>query len=165
MREHSLPRPSEAQVRLAGPEDAEDVARLISGFRAYYGEELPAEEEILAVVRRLLPDPATEYLLAGEPAVGVAQLRFRLSVWTGTEDAWLEDLFVEPGARGRGAGRALTEASIERARLRGCGRIQLDANEANEPALALYRSLGFESGSPARWGGGRDLYFTKRLAE
>jgi hypothetical protein len=27
----------------------------------------------------------------------------------------------------------------------------------------LYRSLGFESGSPRRWDGGRDLYLTKRL--
>ena len=154
---------AEVPVRLAGPEAASDVARLIAGFRAYYGEELPAEEGILAVVRVLVDDPATEYLLGGDPAVGVAQLRFRLSVWTGTEDAWLEDLFVEPGARGAGIGRALTEASIERARSRGCGRIQLDANEANEPALALYRSLGFECGSPDRWGGGRDLYLTKRL--
>jgi len=155
--------PSQARVRLAGPGDAEDVARLISGFRAYYGEELPPDEEILAAVRRLIGDPSTEYLLAGEPPAGVAQLRFRLSVWTGSEDAWLEDLFVEPGARGVGAGRALTEASIERARLRGCARIQLDANESNERALRLYRALGFETGSPGRWEGGRDLYFTKWL--
>jgi ribosomal protein S18 acetylase RimI-like enzyme len=155
--------PSQARIRLAVPDDAEDVTRLIAGFRAYYSEELPPDEEILAVVRRLIPDPATEYLLAGEPAVGVAQLRFRLSVWTGTEDAWLEDLFVEPDARGAGAGRALTEAAVERARLRGCARIQLDANEANERALGLYRALGFETGSPARWDGGRDLYFTKWL--
>jgi ribosomal protein S18 acetylase RimI-like enzyme len=110
-----------------------------------------------------MADPGTEFLLAGEPAVGVAQIRFRLSAWTGVEDAWLEDLFVEPGARRGGAGRALAEASIERARRRGCRRIQLDANEANEAAVGLYRSLGFESGSAARWEGARDLYFTKRL--
>lgn len=139
------------------------MARLIAGFRAYYGEELPSDETILATVERLIGDPSTEYLLAGEPAVGVAQLRFRLSVWTGSEDAWLEDLFVEPGARGAGAGRALAEACIERARSRGCGRIQLDANERNEAAVGLYRSLGFECGSPGRWDGGRDLYWTKRL--
>ena len=114
-------------------------------------------------MRRLIPDPATEYLLAGEPAAGLAQLRFRLSVWTGTEDAWLEDLFVQPDARGMGAGRALAEASVERARLRGCARIQLDANEANERALGLYSALGFEAASPGRFEGGRNLYFTKWL--
>lgn len=143
--------------------EAGDVARLISGFRAYYGEELPADEDILAAVERLMGDPGTEFLLAGSPAAGVAQLRFRHSVWTGSDDAWLEDLFVEPSARRLGLGRALAEAAIERARARGCRRIQLDANERNEAAIALYRDLGFESGSPRRWDGGRDLYFTKRL--
>ena len=49
---------------------------------------------------------------------------------------------------------------MARARHRGCHRVQLDANERNEGAIALYRSLGFESGSPARWDGARDLYFT-----
>lgn len=153
----------ELPVRVAPAGEAGEVARLIAGFRSYYGEEMPTDEVILATVERLMGDAGTEFLLAGEPAAGVAQLRFRLSVWTGVEDAWLEDVFVEPAARGSGAGRALVEASIERARRRGCLRIQLDANEANEVAVGLYRSLGFESGSPARWEGARDLYFTKRL--
>jgi GNAT superfamily N-acetyltransferase len=87
-------------------------------------------------------------------------MRFRLSVWTGTEDAWVEDVFVEEGARGQGLGRALIEGCVQRARERGCARIQLDANEKNPPALALYDSLGFRSGTPDRWDAGRDLYFT-----
>jgi ribosomal protein S18 acetylase RimI-like enzyme len=150
-------------IRVAQAGEIDEVARLLGGFRDYYGEELPPQEIVLSTVRRLERDPDTEFLLAGDPACGVAQLRFRLSTWTGVEDAWLEDVFVEPGARGRGVGRALTEACIERARRRGCKRIQLDANERNVAALALYRSLGFESGSPGRWDGGRDLYLTKRL--
>jgi GNAT superfamily N-acetyltransferase len=153
----------EIPVRIAPPREAEAVARLLGGFRDYYGESEPADPALLATVRLLLTDPSTEFLLAGEPARGVAQVRFRLSVWTGVEDAWLEDLFVEPGAREAGLGRALAEACIERARRRGCGRIQLDSNESNEAAAALYASLGFESGSPVRWDGARDLYMTKWL--
>jgi ribosomal protein S18 acetylase RimI-like enzyme len=151
------------QVRLAGPGDARDVARLIAGFRDYYGEQLPDDETIRTVVERLLKDPRTEILLAGEPPCGIAQLRFRLSVWTGTDDVWLEDVFVEPEQRRAGVGRELMAASLERARERGCARVQLDVNERNEAALALYRSLGFETGSPRRWDGGRDLYFTRWL--
>ena len=147
-------------VRLAGTRDAEDVVRLIAGFRDYYGEQLPDDETIRTVVERLLEDPGTDVLLAGEPPCGIAQLRFRLSVWTGTDDAWLEDVFVEPGQRRTGVGRELMAASLERARERGCARVQLDVNERNEPALGLYRSLGFASGSPDRWNGGRDLYLT-----
>jgi ribosomal protein S18 acetylase RimI-like enzyme len=151
------------RVRLAGTGDTEDVVRLIAGFRDYYGEQRPDEAAIRAVVERLLPDPGTEFLLAGDPPSGVAQLRFRDSVWTGVEDAWLEDLFVDPDARRAGVGRALTEACLERARARGCRRIQLDANEHNEPALELYASLGFRSGAAERWDGGRDLYLTRWL--
>ena len=44
-----------------------------------------------------------------------------------------------PGARGR-------TRSSGRAR-RGCARVEVDTNESNAPALALYRSFGFESGS------------------
>ena len=116
------------------------------------------------MVAELLHDERTEFLLAGDPPVGVAQLRFRLSVWTGTEDAWLEDLFVIEEARRGGAGRALVQGCVDRARARGCKRIQLDANERNAAALALYESLGFRSAK--RRGaadGGRDLYLTRWL--
>jgi ribosomal protein S18 acetylase RimI-like enzyme len=39
------------------------------------------------------------------------------------------------------------EDAFERARERGCARIELDVNEANPEALRLYESLGFEGWS------------------
>ena len=154
---------TEAPLRVAPPGEAEEVARLLAAFRSFYGADEPSDGEMLAVVKRLIGTPDAEYLLAGDPAAGVAQIRFRLSVWTGAEDCWVEDVFVEEAARGQGLGRRLIEGCVERARKRGCRRIQLDANESNEGALALYRSIGFESGSPARWDGAKDLYFTRWL--
>ena len=148
-------------IRLATQDDAADVARLIAAFRDWQGRDEPSDASIEASVRRLLGDPNTEYLLGGDPATGVLQLRFRHSVWTGTDDAHLEDLFVHADARGSGLGRALVDAALERARERGCARIELDANEANEPALRLYRSVGFESWSEAA--GGNDLFMRLRL--
>ena len=115
------------------------------------------------MVAELIGDERTEFLLAGEPAVGVAQLRFRPSVWTGTEDAWLEDVFVVEDGRRGGAGRTLVEACVDRAAARGCKRIQLDASERNDAALALYESLGFGSVSPKRWEGARLLCLTRWL--
>ena len=148
-------------VRLATDDDAADVARLMIGFRDWQGKSEPADDVIEATVRRLLADPNTEYLLAGDPAIGVCQLRFRLSVWTGTDDCCLEDLFVDADVRGSGLGRELVEAALERAREHGCVRIVLDANETNAPALALYRSFGFDSWSSAA--GGNDLFMRLRL--
>jgi ribosomal protein S18 acetylase RimI-like enzyme len=148
-------------VRLATSEDAADVARLISGFRDWQGRALPDDATIADTVRQLLADLNTDFLVAGDPAAGVCQLRYRLSVWTGTEDCCLEDLFVHADARGSGLGRELVGAALERARQRGCARMDLDANEANEPALELYRSVGFGSWSDAA--GGNDLFMRLRL--
>jgi ribosomal protein S18 acetylase RimI-like enzyme len=148
-------------VRLATQDDAADVARLMIGFRDWQGRTAPADDVIESTVRELLADPNTEFLLGGSPPVGVCQLRYRLSVWTGTDDCCLEDLFVEADVRGSGLGRELVEAALERARARGCTRMDLDANEANAPAQALYRSVGFDTWSAAA--GGNDLFMRLRL--
>jgi ribosomal protein S18 acetylase RimI-like enzyme len=148
-------------IRLATEEDADDVARLMIGFRNWWDRDEPDDAAFAAGVRRLLADPNTDFLLAGDPAVGVCQLRYRFAVWTATEDCCLEDLFVTDEARGSGLGRQLVEAAFERARERGCARIELDTNERNAPALALYRSLGFESWADPP--GGHSLLMRRRL--
>lgn len=52
-------------------------------------------------------------------------------------------MFVDPGWRGRGVGRALMERLIEAARLRGYRRLRLGTLLEMQAAQALYRSLGF----------------------
>jgi GNAT superfamily N-acetyltransferase len=153
-----------AEVWVAGEEDAAGVAALMSAFRDHIERDVPPDEEVRATVDALLRDPATEFLLAapdgsGAPA-GVCQLRYRLSVWTATDDCWLEDLYVNDEARGTGLGRALIEAAFERARARGCARVQLDVDFDNTRAIDVYREAGFgtEPGSP-----GRTMLITRRL--
>ena len=122
------------RVRLAQPQDADAVVRLMLAFRDHLGLSAPTDEEMRAGVERLLGDPDTEFLLAapdadGAPAAGVAQLRFRFGVWRAGGDCLLEDLYVDESARGAGLGRALVEATLHRARARGCRRVELDTNE------------------------------------
>ncbi len=127
--------------------EAGDVARLLAEFGAWFGNEGAGEDEIRASVERIMAGGDSEYLLAtadDEVPAGVCQLRFRWSVWKSAEDCWLEDLFVREEARGAGLGRALVEAAVERARERGCERIELDVNEGNAPALKLYEACGFQ---------------------
>ena len=133
-------------VRTAGADDLADVTRLIAEFRDWWRKDEPNDELIRTTAERLLGDPATLYLLAFDDdgtAVGVCQLRFRLSVWTGADDCWLEDLFVSESARSGGYGRALVTAAIEAATARGCKRIELDVNLQNDAALTLYLEMGF----------------------
>ncbi len=153
-----------ARVWTASSRDVEAVASLIAAFRSWWGKEEPTLAQIRAITTRLLDDPNTEFLLAargdGAPAAGVCQLRYRLSVWTGADDCWLEDLYVDDGARGTGLGRALVEAAFERARERGCRRIELDVNESNTAAIAFYEGLGFTTEPKPP---GRTLFLARKL--
>ena len=141
----------------AQPHEAETVGRLLSAFRSSWGHDWPSDNAILASVERLITTRDAEYLLAateeGAEAQGVTQIRFRWSVWMAAEDCALEDLFVDAEARGTGLGRALVDAVYERAKERGCRRIELDVRRDNPTALALYESVGFEIG---------ELLFTRR---
>lgn len=150
------------RVWRATPEEAPRVAALLAAFRDHMQYDGPSDDAFLASVERLIARDDTEYLLAaagdGE-AQGVAQVRYRWGIWWDAEDCWLEDLYVAEAGRGAGLGRALTEAVIERATARGCRRVELDVNTENPVALALYRSLGFETGKT----GGQDLLMRRRL--
>jgi ribosomal protein S18 acetylase RimI-like enzyme len=153
-----------ARVWVAGEEDLENVTTLMAGFRDHMGRDQPADDSIRATVNVLLRDPNTEYLLAApdgsERPAGVCQLRYRLAVWTGADDCWLEDLFVESDVRRSGLGRALVTAAFERAQARGCARMELDVDEDNTRALALYRALGMSDESKPP---GRNLLVGRRL--
>jgi ribosomal protein S18 acetylase RimI-like enzyme len=148
-------------VRPAQPADLTEVAALMAEFRDWFGKSEPGDEDLRASVERIMGGGDGEFLLAENPApVGFCQLRYRWSVWTSAEDCWLEDLFVREPGRRAGAGRALVEAAVATARDRGCRRIELDVNEENAPALALYESCGFSVESK---GPGRSLFAGRSL--
>jgi ribosomal protein S18 acetylase RimI-like enzyme len=152
-----------SRVWRAEPREAEDVTRLLVAFRDWWGRDEPDDASFRASVDRLIGSDDTEFLLAAagpdEPAAGVAQLRFRWTVWWAAEDCWLEDLYVDDSARGAGLGRALVDATLDRARAHGCRRVELDVNTQNAAALALYRSCGFATGKS----GGEDLLMSRRV--
>jgi GNAT superfamily N-acetyltransferase len=130
-------------IRVATPDDVAVVARLLSEFNVHNGRDWPPETTIRAGVERLISRDDTEYLLGGDPPMGVVGLRYRYGVWWDAEDCNVEDVFVREEARGTGLGRQLVSAAIERARERGCRRMELDTGADNAPALGLYHSLGF----------------------
>jgi ribosomal protein S18 acetylase RimI-like enzyme len=145
-----------ARVWLAGEDDVDAVAALMTQFRDHMGRDEPSADQLRATAAELLRDPNAEFVLAApdgadEPA-GVCQLRFRLAIWTAANDCWLEDLFVSGSARRAGLGRALVTAALERAEARGCRRIELDVDDDNDSAIALYEAMGLslESKPPGR---------------
>ena len=152
------------RVWVARQDDLDSVTDLMAAFRDWSGYETPPYETIRRTARVLLGEAATEFLLGAPerevPAAGVCQLRYRLSVWTGAEDCWLEDVYVRDDARRRGVGRALVATALERARARGCRRMELDVNERNTEALGFYERMGFTTEPKPP---GRTLFLGRRL--
>ena len=94
-------------------------------------------------MRELLAAGDTIVLLAGEGPDGLAVLRFRPSIWIEALECYLAELYVVPGKRGRGIGRALMDEVFDVARGEGAGHIELNTSEDDVAARALYEQLGF----------------------
>ncbi|HVG34621.1 MAG TPA: GNAT family N-acetyltransferase [Pyrinomonadaceae bacterium] len=77
-----------------------------------------------------------------DQAVGFALFFHNFSTFVGRPGIYLEDLYVQPHARGRGIGRALLVYLARLAKERGCGRLEWAVLDWNEPAIRFYENLG-----------------------
>ena len=79
--------------------------------------------------------------LEDEPA-GFALFFHNFSTFLGRPGIYLEDLFVEPGHRRKGIGKALLVELARIAKSRNCGRFEWAVLNWNQPAIDFYRGLG-----------------------
>ncbi|HYF74010.1 MAG TPA: GNAT family N-acetyltransferase [Nocardioides sp.] len=90
------------------------------------------------------PDPVARALVAdldGEP-IGFALYYFAYSTIMGRRTLHLEDLYVVPEHRSRGAGRILLGELARTAQQHGCARFEWWVLRTNDPAIGFYRRLG-----------------------
>ena len=132
-------------IRRGTRRDVPTIVALIRGLAEY--ERLVHEVEITpAQARRhgFGPRPYFETLICrrGRRPVGLALYFFTYSTFLGRPSLYLEDLFVLPEERGRGAGRALLRALGKVAMARGCGRMEWTVLDWNAPAIRFYRRIG-----------------------
>ena len=137
---------SEIAIRLATAEDAELILSLVREL-ATFEHELDKVEATAEDFRRegFGPDPVFECLIAeldGSP-VGMALYFHNFSTWTGRRGIYLEDLYVQERARGKGVGERLIRALAGLAVERGCARLDLWVLHWN-PARRFYERLGIE---------------------
>jgi len=132
-----------APLRSSDRDAWETLAR---GYHAFY-----AEHHSLEVYERVwtrLREGGEIHALGaydGERLVGIVHYLFHGHVWQ-SGVCYLQDLFVDASARGRGAGRALI-AQVEReARHRGAFRVYWMTKHDNEPARRLYDKVAEHSG-------------------
>jgi GNAT superfamily N-acetyltransferase len=132
-------------IREATPDDIDVILGFIRALAAYerLSHEARADRAVLA--RHLFgPRPMAEVLIAelAGAAIGFALFFHNFSTFEGKPGVYLEDLYVAPEARGRGAGKALLTRLARLALERDCARLEWAVLDWNQPAIDFYRSLG-----------------------
>jgi len=131
-------------------DDPKHAADIVTVLRSYAmdpmggGEDLSAEVQA-ALVPGLRVTPAATSLLAyiGDEAVGLANLMTTFSSFGGKPLLNIHDIAVTKAHRGAGIGRKLFDEIHKIAHDMGACKVTLEVLEGNEPAKALYASLGY----------------------
>ncbi len=82
-------------------------------------------------------------MVDGRPA-GFTVYFFSYSTWLGRNGIYMEDLYVSPQFRGKGAGKALLQHLAALAIEHNCGRLEWNVLDWNTPAIEFYLALGAE---------------------
>ena len=137
------------------PTDSESATQLLDHYFASRALSFPPEQ---GVYKPTYPTPA-QFVppdgvfiivegenLAGEPAdVGCGGIRRLETTGPAVSRFEIKHVWLEPFARGTGAGRALLVELENRAAGFGATEVVLDTNASQAAADALYRSAGYES--------------------
>lgn len=133
------------KIRDAVTDDSDLILRFITDLAVYE----KAEDEVLAtragIVESLFKSDSQAKALVcsidGE-AVGFAVYFFNYSTWLAKYGLYLEDLYVSPEHRGRGAGKALLKHLAKLAVAKDCGRFEWRVLKWNQSAIDVYESIG-----------------------
>lgn len=132
-------------IRSAVPDDAGLIVRFIADLAEYekLGHEAKASEA--DILRDLFGDAPKVFCEIAEQdgkPVGFALWFYTYSTFQGRHGIWLEDLFVDPEARGLGIGKALLVHLARRCVREGLGRFEWWVLDWNEPSIQFYISQG-----------------------
>jgi GNAT superfamily N-acetyltransferase len=125
-----------------------DAALIVDFIRKLARYEKLENEAVLSVSdieeRLFCADPKAFCLIAdvGDDPVGFALYFYNFSTFLGRHGIYLEDLFVEESARGKGAGKALLASLAKITSEENLGRLEWSVLDWNAPSIAFYKSLG-----------------------
>ena len=144
--------PSDCSVRPVAPQDHDRWLPLWEGYNAFYGRSgataLAPDVTQTTWARFFDAYEPVHALVAEEDGrlLGLVHYLFHRSTTAIGPVCYLQDLFTDPDARGRGIGRALIERVYERAGLAGASRVYWQTHETNRTARRLYNAVAEDSG-------------------
>jgi len=119
------------------PATVADLPEVAALERTCYGDPWPAS------AFASLPTNARVFFAVARNDVR-GQLAGYVVAWYVLDEGELANLAVAPDLRGRGIGRALLDAMLRDAELRGTAQLFLEVRQSNEAARKLYASKNFE---------------------
>ena len=135
-------------VRPAGAGDTALIHRFVLALADY--EKLSHEvtatpDDLSALLFGPEPRAACDLVELDGVPVGFCLWFHTVSTFAGRAGIWIEDLFVLPEARGRGAGLALLEALARRCREQGLARIDWAVLDWNAVGIGFYERIGSQA--------------------
>jgi ribosomal protein S18 acetylase RimI-like enzyme len=135
---------SEVSIRRATSADLDAAARLFTGYLRFYGRDTPESEARVFIGERLARQDSVFYLAEADgEALGFTQLYPSFASLSLAPSWILNDLYVDPSARGRGVGEALMQAARSLAQQEGAAELMLQTARTNATAQRLYEKLGW----------------------
>ncbi len=133
------------EIRTAAEPDVPVILAMIRGLAEYekLAHLVTATEERLRETLFGIK-PAAEVMLAyyDRECAGFALFFTNYSTFLARPGIFLEDLYVKPLLRGRGIGLELFRRLAKIAAGRGCGRVEWEVLDWNEPSIQFYKKLG-----------------------
>jgi GNAT superfamily N-acetyltransferase len=128
-------------IRDLSPGDREAWRRLFRAYGVFYETDLA--DEVLDHVWSALLGGALRGFVAEQDGevVGCAHVRTHVATFSGGEDWYLEDLFVDPAVRATGIGTAILEHLVKIANWEGGGTLRWVTAESNATAQRVYDRL------------------------
>jgi GNAT superfamily N-acetyltransferase len=132
--------------------EAKDKAAWLHLFKGYieFYKATVSDEVIETTWQRLMAGQPDFHIAlvavdAEDTPIGLAHVLFHRSTWSPTWYCYLEDLFVDPKRRTKGAGKALIEATYREADARKCTRTYWATQDFNYRARSLYDQVATKS--------------------
>jgi GNAT superfamily N-acetyltransferase len=135
------------EIRSAREDELDELLPLMRAYCEFY-ESSPTDEGVMTMARTLITDPSQGAAFIARQdgrAIGFATLDWKWSMLKGARIGYLEDLFVDPDARGRGTADALIRACADRCRELGMPALEWLTAPDNLRARKVYDRTGAES--------------------